>query len=260
MKAVIIEDELPAARLLEQMVRSLRPDWDVERIEGSVDAANHWFAVHTHPDVIFLDIQLTDGNSFLFLEETRPESFVIFTTAYDEYAIQAFQVNSIDYLLKPIRMERLQEALDKLERYFKRSGAETNRQLSLSPELIERLATLSGGGKKYRSRFLIHRRDRMFALSVSEIAYFYTENKVSYAVNRCGDKFVLDLSLDKLMEQLDPDRFFRTNRQTIVQIDAIVRIEPYFLNKWLVHTHPEHHERIFVSKEKYAQFRAWLNY
>lgn len=157
-------------------------------------------------------------------------------------------------------MERLQEALDKLERYLKRSEVATNRQLSLSPELIERLATLSGGGKKYRSRFLIHRADRMFSLPVSDIAYFYTANKVSYAVNRLGDRFALDLSLDKLMEQLDPDRFFRTNRQTIVQIDAIVRIVPYFLNKWSVHTQPEHDEKILVSKEKYASFRAWLNF
>ena len=100
----------------------------------------------------------------------------------------------------------------------------------------------------------------MFSLPVSDIAYFYTANKVSYAVNRLGDRFALDLSLDKLMEQLDPDRFFRTNRQTIVQIDAIVRIEPYFLNKWSVHTQPEHDEKILVSKEKYASFRAWLNF
>ena len=175
-RAAIIEDEIPAARLLNHMLAELRPEWEILLLLGNIEEAAEWFSENTHPDLLFLDIQLTDGNSFLLIEKACPKSMIVFTTAFDTYAVRAFTVNSIDYLLKPIHRERLAE------------------------------------------------------------------------------------TLDKLSEQLNPDYFFRTNRQTLVGIDAIRKIEPYFQNKVVVDVIPPFKDKILVSKEKIASFKVWLNY
>lgn len=144
-KAAIIEDEIPAGRLLHKMLSGLRPDWEIVVLPGSVEGSVKWFQEHPHPDIIFLDIQLTDGISFTFIEQTQPESMIIFTTAYDEYAIRAFTVNSIDYLLKPINRERLTEAIEKFERLTARYG---NANLSSSSnELLNLLKNISNPEK-----------------------------------------------------------------------------------------------------------------
>ena len=200
-KAAIIEDEIPAGRLLHKMLSGLRPDWDIVVLPGSIEGSVKWFQEHPHPDIIFLDIQLTDGISFAFIEQAQPESMIIFTTAYDEYAIRAFTVNSIDYLLKPINRERLAEAIEKFERLTARYG-----NANLSKEHI------------------------------------------------------IDLSLDKLSEQLNPDIFFRTNRQTLVSVHAIQKIENYFLGKIIVQVKPPFKDKITVSREKIAAMKLWLNY
>ena len=240
-QVAIIEDEKPAARLLEGMIKKLRPQWDIIKIPGSIESSVAWFASHPHPDIVFLDIQLSDGNSFLFIEQACPTSLIIFTTAYDEYAVRAFTVNSIDYLLKPIRQERLEEAIQK----FEHVTSKYNQKLLEQNDLLEVLHSLTYPGKKYRTRFLISGNEKLITLQVEDIAYFYS---------------LIDFPLDKLMEQLDPDKFFRTNRQTIINIESIVKIEPYFQNKVIVHIKPEHKEKILVSKEKWASFKLWLNY
>ena len=221
-QVAIIEDEKPAARLLEGMIKKLRPQWDIIKIPGSIESSVAWFASHPHPDIVFLDIQLSDGNSFLFIEQVCPTSLIIFTTAYDEYAVRAFTVNRND--------------------------------------LLEVLHSLTYPGKKYRTRFLISGNEKLITLQVEDIAYFYSLNKITFAVTRQNKEYIIDFPLDKLMEQLDPDKFFRTNRQTIINIESIVKIEPYFQNKVIVHIKPEHKEKILVSKEKWASFKLWLNY
>ena len=213
-KAAIIEDEIPAARLLRDTLLSLRPGWDVQLLPGNIEEAVEWFAQHPHPDILFLDIQLTDGNSFLFIEQAHPESMIVFTTAYDEYAVRAFTVNSIDYLLKPIHEERLLQAIRRFEGLTKKNIHDFNSE-SRMMEVLQQL-------------------------SVAQEA--------------------LSSALDRLCEQLDPDRFFRTNRQTLVCIDAIQRIESYFLGKAIVHVLPPFKDKIIVSKDKMASFRMWLNY
>lgn len=255
-RVTIIEDEKPAARLLGNMITSLRPAWEVITLPGSIEEAVAWFAVNPHPDIIFLDIHLSDGNSFLFVEQAKPDSMIIFTTAYDDYAIRAFTVNSIDYLLKPIHKERLAAAIAKFEELTSRHSNEYNEQNNL----LEVLQTLVHPDKKYRTRFLISGADKLLTLRVDDIAYFYSENKVTFAVTHQGREHILDHSLDRLAEQLDPDKYFRTNRQTIVNIDAITKIEPYFQNKVVVHTRPEFKDKILVSKEKLTSFKLWLNY
>ena len=255
-KAAIIEDEIPAARLLNKMLTELRPDWEILLLPGNVDGAVKWFQNNPHPDILFLDIQLTDGVSFSFIERANPESMIVFTTAYDEYAVRAFKVNSIDYLLKPIRNEQLTETLEKFEKLTARYFKKFNQQ----GEILEILQNITSPSKKYRTRFLISGDDKLFTLQVDDIAYFYSENKVTFSVTHQNREFIIDLSLDKLCEQLDPDHFFRTNRQTIVSVQAIQKIESYFLGKVIVKVSPPFKDKIIVSREKIGAFKLWLNY
>ena len=213
-RAAIIEDELPAARLLQGMLAELRPQWDILLLPGTVEEAVQWFATHPHPDILFLDIQLTDGLSFYFIEQARPESMIVFTTAYDEYAVRAFTVNSIDYLLKPVRRERLADSLEKFERLTAPRIREQNERMDMQ-ELL---------------RMLADRRTH-----------------------------IIDLSLTKLEEQLDPRRFFRVSRQFILSADCIRDIEPYFNGKMVVHVTPPFDGSVQVSRERVAALKVWLN-
>lgn len=161
-KAAIIEDEIPAGRLLHKMLSGLRPDWDIVVLPGSIEGSVKWFQEHPHPDIIFLDIQLTDGISFAFIEQAQPESMIIFTTAYDEYAIRAFTVNSIDYLLKPINRERLAEAIEKFERLTARYGNTTLSPGDQNGACEEMKSWVYAGGKVWRG--LVSRREAESAL------------------------------------------------------------------------------------------------
>lgn len=263
-KAAIIEDEIPAARLLREMLVSLRPDWEVQLLPGNIEEAVEWFGANPHPDILFLDIQLTDGTSFLFIEQAHPESMIVFTTAYDEYAVRAFTVNSIDYVLKPIHEDRLLQAIERFEGLTQKYIRDFNNESHILEMLRQLSATQdtasSSSSKKYRTRFLISGGEKLFTLQVSDIAYFYSENKLTFAVTHKNREYLIDLALDRLSEQLDPDFFFRTNRQTLVCVDAIQRIESYFLGKAVVHVQPPFKDNIIVSKDKMASFRVWLNY
>lgn len=263
-KAAIIEDEVPAARLLRDMLLALRPDWEVQLLSGSIEEAVEWFGQNEHPDILFLDIHLTDGNSFLFIEQAHPESMIVFTTAYDEYAVRAFTVNSIDYVLKPIHEERLLQTIQRFEGLNEKYIRDFNSEGHLL-EILQQLsgvqgASISSAPKKYRTRFLISSGEKLLTLQVSDIAYFYSENKLTFAVTHQNREYLIDLALDRLNEQLDPDTFFRTNRQTLVCINAIQRIESFFLGKAVVHVLPPFKDKIIVSKDKMSSFKTWLNY
>lgn len=252
LRVAIVEDEVPAARLLRSLVARLRPDWEIEVLPGNVEEAMEWFARNPHPDLLFLDIRLSDGTSFELLSEARPSSAVIFTTAYDEYAVRAFTVNSIDYILKPVEERRLAEAIAKYE-----SLTGTQRPDDYLQTLLDALQSRE---KRFRSRFLIAGAERFRTLQVDEVAYFYSENKVTTAISRDGTPNVIDLPLTRLEEQLDPDRFFRANRQVLLSVGAIDRIEPYFNGKLSVLVKPPYKDKITVSEEKVPAFKAWLNY
>ena len=171
-KAAIIEDEVPAARLLHEMIQSLRPDWEVMILPGTIEESVEWFHVNPHPELLFLDIQLTDGNSFMLIEQARPDSMIVFTTAYDEYAVRAFAVNSIDYLLKPIHQERLLQTIERFESLTEKYIRDFNRE----SRILEVLESLSDTqklpvveNKKYRTRFLISSGNKLFTLSVVSV-------------------------------------------------------------------------------------------
>lgn len=254
LNVAIIEDEIPAARLLYSMITQLRPEWNVFALPGNVEEAVEWFKQNPHPDIIFLDIQLADGNSFDFLSMAQPSSIIIFTTAYDQYAIRAFTVNSIDYILKPVDEKRLLDSITKYETLLKNGKGKEDNYLDTL------LTTLQNKEKRYRSRFLISGVDKFWSLPITEIAYFYSENKTTFAVTKNGQEHILDLSLNKLMEQLEPDRFFRANRQVIVCIDAITQAEPYFNGKIIIAVKPPYKNKITISEEKQSSFKLWLNY
>ena len=253
LRAAIVEDEIPAARLLRTLLARLRPAWEIIVLPGSVEESVQWFAANPHPDLLFLDIQLADGTSFELLSQARPSSAVIFATAYDEYAVRAFSVNSIDYILKPVDEERLAEAISRFE-------ALRGRMLPPDDYLETLLDALQRREKRFRTRFLITGVDRFLTLPVDDVAYFYSENKVTTAVTFAGRYHVVDLPLSRLEEQLDPDRFFRANRQVLLSVGAIERIEPYFNGKVSVTVRPPHKEKITVSEERVPLFKTWLNY
>ncbi len=254
-KAVIIEDEYPTARLLNSMIAALRPEWLVTILPGSVSGAANWFSRNEQPDIIFLDIHLQNGDAFELLESVAPTGLIIFTTAYDEYAMRAFSVNSIDYLLKPIREERLAEAIGKFERLSQRQVGIQNQTIQHVLQVLKNPPPSS----LYRTRFLISKGSEMHVVHVNDVAFIYTEERKTFAVTYENRTYMLDMRLDALMEQLDPKQFFRTNRQTIVNVHAIKRIEPYFHNSVVVHTEPEYSEKITVSKERLTVFKNWLN-
>lgn len=248
--AIIIEDEAPASRLLLAMLTRLRPMWNIEILTGSVEEATEWFSENKHPDLIFLDIQLADGNAFDFLSKAKPSSSIIFTTAYDQYAIRAFSVNSIDYILKPVDEGRLSAAISKFESTS-----------IVAPDYIDTiLDALRPQKKRYRTRFLISQGDKFVTLMVEDIAFIYSENKMTYAVNFKSETFQVELPLNTLIDQLDPDTFFRANRQVIINIKSVVKIEPYFAGKISVTTHPKSPVQVIVSREKGVMFKTWLNY
>lgn len=254
LKVIIIEDEIPAARLLSSTIHELRPAWEITILPGSVEESISWFASNPHPDIIFLDIQLADGNSFDFLSQAKPSSTIIFTTAYDEYAIRAFSVNSIDYILKPVDEVRLLEAILKFESLSDRKETQHAEYLDII------LDSLQNRVKRYRTRFLISGANKLRTLQVAEIAYFYSENKLTFAVTNFGEEHIIDLSLNKLYDQLDPDQFFRANRQTLLCVNAITSVEPYFQGKVVVAVKPPHKTKILISEEKISAFKLWLNY
>ena len=253
LRVAIVEDEIPAARLLRTLLARLRPAWEIIVLPGSVEESVQWFAANPHPDLLFLDIQLADGTSFELLSQARPSSAVIFATAYDEYAVRAFSVNSIDYILKPVDEERLAEAISRFE-------ALRGRMLPPDDYLETLLDVLQRREKRFRTRFLITGVDRFLTLPVDDVAYFYSENKVTTAVTFAGRYHVVDLPLSRLEEQLDPDRFFRANRQVLLSVGAIERIEPYLNGKVSVTVRPPHKEKITVSEERVPLFKTWLNY
>ena len=252
MRIFIIEDEIPSQRMLADLIRKLRPKWRITGFAGSVADAVEWLQNNDHPDVIFSDIQLTDGTCFEIYEQVKVSSFIIFTTAFDEYAIQAFRVNSVDYLLKPVSEKDLLRAIEKLE-------SMTLEPKNEMPDMKVLMDTLLKGKMTYRSRILTSVADGFVKLDISDIAYFHSSQKVTTATTFDKKNYVIDFTLDKLQDQLDPDIFFRANRQFILNINSITKVENWFNGKLIVKTHPASAEKIIVSRERARQFKEWID-
>ena len=252
MKIIIIEDELHNLRLLEGMIKKIRPGWEVVQTFESVKSSLKWLRENPHPDLFFMDIQLADGLCFSIFDEVEIQSMVIFTTAYDNYAVQAFKVNSIDYLLKPFREKDLEAAIKKFEHFRTVAGPAGNHDYS------DILSAIRYGEKKYRKRFLVSRGAAWFKLAVEDVAYFFSETRITTAVTFHNQNHVVGFPLENLEEELDPEVFFRANRQVIVNIDAIEKIENYFGGKLKVRLNPPFEDEVIVSRLKAFDFKEWV--
>ncbi len=251
MKTLIIEDEALAAQSLRSLIRELRPEMEILAILQSIDESVEWLRLHPMPDLIFMDIHLADGSSFAIFDEVEITCPVIFTTAYDEYSLKAFEVNSIDYLLKPIHKKDMERALNK---YHTLTAGPLRQEVPVS----ERVRLLAREVPSYRSYFLVAVKDRMIPLSVKEIAYVFIDLKIVTAVTFDGRSYVLDQNLDDVFSRLDPELFFRANRQYIVARDAIRDITSWFGGKLSINLTVETTERIFVSKARVREFKDWI--
>lgn len=255
MRVVIIEDEQHNCKMLMGMINDLRPEWEIVTTLESVKQSVEWFNNNEHPDLIFMDIQLADGICFSIFDKVTVESMIIFTTAYDEYAIQAFKVNSIDYLLKPIKEEMLSAAINKYEKLVKYSESEEVEK----PDYEMLLEALKSGEKNYRKRFLISGSTSFFKIDTKDIAYFYTVNRITFAVTYKAKEHIIDLTMEKLEEQLDPDMFFRANRSQIINIDSIRKFESYFGGKLMVRLIDPFKDPVTISRLKATEFKNWLD-
>lgn len=248
-KAVIVEDEFVAAQSLQRLINLIADDVQVLAVLQSVEESVEWFTANPVPDLVFMDIHLADGHSFSIFEQVRIDCPVIFTTAYDEYALKAFEVNSVDYLLKPIRKEQLEKALHKF-----RSFSLKEKDSGLMAEL---LASLSREKVAYKTNFLIPHKDKLIPLSTSKIAYIYSEYKMAKITSFDGDTYTLDTSLEELYKQLNPSLFFRANRQFIVAHQAIRDIFVWFGGKLSMSLSVATPDKIVVSKARVAEFKEW---
>lgn len=246
MKIVIIEDEKPAARLLSRKLEKL--NFPVSTMLHSVEESIKWFSENQQPDLIFLDIQLSDGLSFEIFEKIDIKSAIIFTTAYDEYALKAFKLNSIDYLLKPIDPKELEQALAKFRERIENKQFDLNwvRDIFLSNKKI------------YKERFSIKIGQQLKIVNTSEIECICSENKGTYLYTLENRNYLLDLSLEQLETELNPKYFFRVSRKFIINLNAIQEIQIYSNSRLKIILNSFKNEEIIVSRERVSDFKNWL--
>ena len=251
MKALIIEDETLAAQSLQKLISEVAPDTEVIGVLQSIEESVAWFDENPMPDLIFMDIHLADGSSFAIFDKTDITCPVIFTTAYDEYALKAFEVSSIDYLLKPINRNDLTRAMNK---YNALVGEKTDNN-----NAIETLLSHIGLKKNYKSCFLVPERDKLVPLPTANIAYIYIEDKSVKTIALDGHTYYMSQTLDEIMNQLNPEDFFRANRQFIVSRKAIKDMTIWFGNKLSLNLLVKIPEDIIISKAKVAEFKNWFS-
>jgi DNA-binding LytR/AlgR family response regulator len=249
-KVIIIEDEKPAARRLQRMLSRL--NIETETMLHSVAEAVNWFNSNDHPDLIFLDIQLSDGISFEIFEKVEINSAVIFTTAYDEYALKAFKLNSVDYLLKPIDEEELANAVAK----FKENYLKNSPQIDFNAfrKILE-----TGSKPDYKTRFTIQVGQHLKIIPANEVCCFYSENKASYLTTTSGRNYPVDVSLENLEKELNPEKFFRINRKSIVNIDCIEDIISYTNSRLEIKVKAFNEFQLIVSRERVRDFKKWIS-
>ena len=248
MKALIIEDELMAAKTLKKLLGEVSPDTEIVGVLESIEDSVDWISQHPMPDLIFMDIHLADGSSFTIFDRVTVTCPVIFTTAYDEYALKAFEVNSIDYLLKPISKEALERAVAKYHSLGR----------GLQQEQLEAVLKHLGAKPKFKSCFLLPERDKLVPLPTNDIAYAYIDTKTVKLVTFDDKTFFMNQTLDDILAQLDPHEFFRANRQFLISRNAVKDVSVWFGNKLAINLTVETPEKVIVSKARVAEFKAWF--
>lgn len=257
MKILIIEDEELAIEKLSNTLHTVEPKAEVVGVATSIKDSVTWLQSHAEPDIILMDIELADGQSFEIFNLVEVKSPVIFTTSYDEYAIKAFKVNSIDYLLKPVEAEDLKAALNK---FYRLEEKQINKPTSvfeinnLVSELRNQLRKLG-----YRNRFLVKYGQQLMSIEVKDIAYFFAEGRLCYFITWDKHKYVIDYTLEELEQMLDPSQFFRANRAYLIHIKSIRKIHNYFNGKLKLELTPtSEKDNMVISRERTSQFKQWM--
>lgn len=246
MKLLLIEDEKPAVRRITKLLQEADPEIEIVGTLDSVEASVAWLSGHPPPDLMIMDIHLADGSSFEIFKKVKVQCPVIFTTAFDEYAIDAFKVNSVDYLLKPIKLPELETALLKfknLRNHYSSAGVES---------------LVQNNSVRFKDRFVIRLGNKIKSVPTNEIAYFYSRDKLSFICDKEGKHYPIDLSLDKLETLLDPEYFFRVNRQIITHASSIVDIQTATKSRIILTLKPPCSIESVISSERSAIFKKWL--
>ena len=250
MKIFIIEDEQPAGERLKKMILELLPDAIIPEIPVSISSAVKWLKTNPAPDLILMDIHLSDGPSFEIFNEVQVASPIIFITAYDQYALEAFKLNSIDYLLKPVKREELQRSIEKYQKL-------TNFNTSQISELLKQMGS-NKGSKELQKRIIIRYGDTIKMVEIADVAYFYTEDKINFLCTKENVRYPIDQNLDELESIIDPAIFFRINRQFIVNISAIDKMLAWSKSRVKIILKPITEIETIVSTERSPHFKEWL--
>ncbi len=252
MNILIVEDEELAAKKLQKILLAVEPSANIVGISDSIQGTVEWLQENPQPDLILMDIELCDGQSFEIFNLAEVKCPVIFTTSYDEFALKAFKVNSLDYLLKPIQKEELMAALKKYHRQKSNQNGDMNLD-NIIKELQQKLKP-----KVYRKRFLVKQGQKLASVEIDEIAYFYSDGRLNFFKTRDNRKFVVDYTMDELEVMLDPEEYFRISRSFYVSINSVDKIDDYFGNRLILGLKPVVDKEALVSREKVTEFKTWL--
>lgn len=252
MKILIVEDEDLAVKKLRKTLFDVEESAEVTGTTDSIKSTVEWLQDNPQPDLILMDIELADGQSFEIFNVAEIKCPVIFTTSYDEFALKAFKVNSVDYLLKPVQKEELRAALDK----FKKLKVDMKSDVSIDSLVKELQQKLQP--KEFRKRFLVKHAQKLVSIEVEDIAYFYSDGRLNFFKTKDNKKFIVDYTMDELEEMLDPDKYFRISRSFYVSVNSIDKIEDYFGNRLILQLKPAVEKEALVSREKVTDFKKWM--
>jgi DNA-binding LytR/AlgR family response regulator len=257
MKILIVEDEDLAVKKLKKTLQSVDETASVVGEADSIKTTVNWLQNNPAPDLILMDIELADGQSFEIFNHVQVKSPVIFITSYDEYALKAFKVNSVDYLLKPVQKEDLQAALEKYRQIKKMYTTEPATQQVLIEDLVKELQQKLQT-KEFRKRFLVKHGQKLVSIEVDDIAYFFSDGRLNFFKTLDNKKFVVDYTMDELNEMLDPEKYFRISRSFFISVNSVAQIHDYFGNRLMLQLKPETDKEAIVSREKVTEFKNWL--
>lgn len=254
MKILIIEDEELAVKKLHKMLISLDKDIEVIASLDCIASSVEWLENNDAPDLVLMDIELLDGQSFEIFNRVEVKSPVIFTTSYDEYALKAFKVNSVDYLLKPIQKEDLAAALEK----YKKMYGTTSAAAPINMDILVKELQLKLQPKEFRKRFLVKNVQKLVSIETDDIAYFYSDGRLNFFKSYDNKKYVVDYTMDEMEEMLDPEKYFRISRSFYVSINSVEQIHDYFGNRLILTLKPPVDKEALVSREKVTEFKKWM--
>lgn len=258
MRILIVEDEDLAVKKIQKTLASVDSTAEVAGITDSIKSTVEWLQQNDQPDLILMDIELADGQSFEIFNLTDVKSPVVFTTSYDEYALKAFKVNSIDYLLKPVQKEDLQNALDKYKKMKQAYASSSDNGKDANLDMIVKELQKKLQPKEYRKRFLVKHAQKLVSVEIGEIAYFFSDGRLNFFKTIDNRKFVVDYTMDELEDMLDPQQYFRISRSFYVSVNSIDKIDDYFGNRLILQLKPAVDKEALVSREKVTDFKKWM--